>query len=116
MVLTALSQLKHSTEPKALKHFRSIRLTEEEVGDCVGDGETRCAFEPKEFTRGIELEKNVPVIGRKNDVDGAVVQGEVIHEAQNFFFDVLGQLVVPPVLEHPNTIAAPVVGRARGDL
>ena len=91
-------------------------VPEEKVCDCLGDGKARSTFEPEEFARGIEFEKDVPVVGRKNDVDGAVVQGEVIHEAQDFLFDLMGQFVGPPVLNHPKTIAAPVVSGARRGL
>ena len=65
-------------------------MSEEKVCDCVGDGKAWSAFEPEEFAGGIEFEKDVPVVGCENDVDGAVVQGEVIHEAQDFFFDLIG--------------------------
>ena len=91
-------------------------MLEEEVCDCFGDGEAGRAFEPEEFAGGIELEKDVSPVGCKNDVDGAVVQGEVIHETQDFFFDLMRELVGTPVLKHANTIAAPVVSRTRGDL
>ena len=71
-------------------------MPEEKVCDGIGDGKSRSAFEPEEFAGGIEFEKDVPVIGCKNDVDGPVVQREVIHEAQDFFFDLMGELVRPP--------------------
>src|SRR5215213_1446671 len=96
--------------------FAAGRVPEEKVCDCLGDGKARSAFEPEELAGGIELEKDVPVVGCKNDVDGAVVQGEVVHKAQDLFFDVLGKLVRTPVLKHAQTIAAPVVSRARRDL
>src|SRR5215213_2344200 len=91
-------------------------VSEEKVCDCVGDREARRAFEPEEFAARIKLEKDVPVVRCKDDVDGAVVQREVIHERQNFFFDFMGELVGAPVLKHAKTIAAPVVSGARRDL
>jgi hypothetical protein len=49
-------------------------MAEENVCDRVGDGKARRAFEPEEFARRIEFEKDVLVVGCENDVDGAVVQ------------------------------------------
>jgi len=89
---------------------------EENVCDCVGDGEARSLFKPEELAAGIEFEEDVTVVGCENDVDRAVIQAEVIHEAQDFFFDFMRELVGPPVLNHAETIAAPVVSGARGDL
>ena len=42
-----------------------------------------------------------------------VVQGEVIHKAQDFFFDVQRELVGPPVCKHADAVAAPIVSGAR---
>ena len=83
-------------------------MTEQTVCDGVGNGKARSAFEPEEFAAGIEFEKDVLVVGCKNDVDGAVVQREVIYEAKDFFFDLMGEFIGPPVLNHAQTIAAPV--------
>lgn len=55
-------------------------------------------------------------VWRQDDVDGAVVQREVIHEAQDFFFDLDRELVGSPALKHANTVASPVVSGPRGDL
>lgn len=92
------------------------RVSEEEAGDGFGDGKAGGAFEPEEFAAGIEFEKNVFPVWCEDDVDGAVVQREVIHEAQELFFDVERELIWLPVLNHADAIAPPVVCRARGDL
>jgi hypothetical protein len=49
-------------------------VVEENVCDCVGDGQTGKLFEPEEFAARIQFEKDVAVVRRKNDVDCAVVQ------------------------------------------
>ena len=59
----------------------SSDVTEKKVCYRLGDWKTGKSFEPEEFAAGIEFNKDVPVVGDENDVDGAVVQGEVIHEA-----------------------------------
>ncbi len=73
-------------------------------------------FEPEEFAGGVEFEKDVFVAGREDDVDGAVVQGEVIHKAQDLFFNPKRELVGLPVLKHTDAVAAPVVSGACGNL
>lgn len=87
-------------------------MVEEEVCDGVRDGEAGAVLEPEEFAAGVEFDKDVFAAGCEDDVDGAVVQREVVHEAQDFFFDVEGELVGLPVLEHVDAVAAPVVSRA----
>ena len=62
-------------------------------------GRPGAAFEPEEFAGRVEFEEDVPPVGCEDDVDGAVVQGEVVHEAQDFFFDFKGELVGPPAPE-----------------
>src|SRR5687767_689840 len=89
---------------------------QENVCDCFGDGQAGRAFEPEEFAAGIEFEKHVSAVRGEDDVDGAVVQREVVHQMQQFFFDVERELVVSPVLNHSDTIATPIVSRARGSL
>jgi hypothetical protein len=49
-------------------------VPEENVCDGLGDRKAGIAFEPEEFARRIEFEKDVSAIGGKNDVDRAVVQ------------------------------------------
>ena len=90
-------------------------MSEEKVCDGVGDGEAGSAFEPEEFAGGVEFEEDVPPVRCEDDVDGAVVQGEVVHEAQDFFFDLKGKLVGPPVLKHAEAVAAPIVSGAGRD-
>ena len=97
-------------------HERFSGVVEEKVCDCFRDGEAWRLFEPEEFATRIELDKDVPFVGCEDDVDGAVIQGEIIHQAQDFFLNVERELVGPPFLKHPHTIAAPVVSGARGDL
>ncbi len=75
----------------------------------MGDGDAGSVFEPEEFAGWVEFEKDVPPVGCEDDVDGAVVQGEVVHEAQDFFFDLKWELVGPPVLDHVLAVTAPVV-------
>ena len=79
-------------------------------------GRPGVAFEPEEFAGGIEFEKDVSPVRRQDDVDGAVVQGEVIQESKEFFFDLERQLVRLAVLKPANAVAAPVVSGACGDL
>ena len=92
------------------------RVAEEKACDCFRDREAGRAFEPEEFAAGVEFEKDVFAVGCQDDVDGAVVQGEVIHQAQDFFFDFDRELVGPPVLKHADAVASPIVSRACGDL
>lgn len=87
-------------------------MSEEKVCDGLGDGEAGGAFEPEEFAGGVEFEEDVPPVGCEDDVDGAVVQREVVHEAEDFFFGLEGELVGLPVLKHAEAVAAPVVGGA----
>ena len=89
-----------------------VGVIEEKGCDGVGDVEAGSLFEPEEFATGIEFDKDVPVVGCEDDVDGAVVQGEVIHEAQDFFFDLKGELVGLPGVNHADAIATPVVSGA----
>ena len=90
-------------------------MAEEEVCDCVGDGKGG-GVEPEEFAGGIEFEKDVAVVGCEDDVDGAVVQGKVVHEAQDLFLNVKRELIGAPFLKHAEAVAAPVVSGASGDL
>ena len=90
-------------------------VPEEKVCDGMGDGEARSLFEPEKFAGGVEFEEDVSPVGCEDDVDGAVVQGEVVHEAQDFFFDLEGELIGPPVLKHVEAVTAPVVSGAGGD-
>ena len=91
-------------------------MSEEEVCDGFGNGKAGSAFEPEEFAARVKFEKDVFLVGGENDVDGAVVQGKVIHEAQDFFFNLERELVALPVLKYADCVAAPVVSCARGDL
>ena len=90
-------------------------MFDEKLCDGLRDGEARTAFEPEEFAGGVEFEKDVLPIGCENDIDGAVVQREVIHKAQDFFFDLKREFVGPPVLKHAMAVAAPVVSGTGGD-
>ena len=91
-------------------------VAQENVCDRVRDGEARRAFEPEEFAAGVEFDKDVFAVGCKNDVDRAVVQGEVVHQSPDLFFDIDGELIRLPILNHADAVAAPVVSGARGDL
>ena len=91
-------------------------MSEEESCDGAGDGKAGSALEPEEFAARIEFDKDVFPVGCEDDVDGAIVQGEVIHKAQDFFFDLERELVGSPVLEHAEAVAAPVVSSAFRDL
>ena len=87
-------------------------MSEEKLCDGAGDGKAGSALEPEEFAAGVEFDKDVFAVGCEDDVDGAVVQGEVIHKVQDFFFDLEGELVGSPVLEHVDAVATPIVSRA----
>ena len=87
-------------------------MAEEEVCDCAGDGKAGSVLEPEEFAAGVEFDKDMFAVGCEDGVDGAIVQGEVIHKAQDFFFDLERELVGPPFLEHADAVATPVVSSA----
>src|SRR5215218_1141439 len=83
--------------------------SEEDVRDGIGDRQAWAAFEPEEFAGRVDFQKNVPPVGRDDDVNRAVVQDEVVHQAQDSFFDLTRKLVRPPVLNHAEAVAPPVV-------
>ena len=91
-------------------------VPEEKICDCVGDGESWSAFEPEEFAGGIEFEKNVSPVGCEDDVDGAVAQGEVIHKAPEFLFDLERKLIGSPILNHADAITTPTVTPRRASM
>src|SRR5918992_981227 len=80
--------------------FTPRGTTDEKVCDRVRDRKARSAFEPEEFAARVEFEKHVPPVGCEDDIDRAVVQSEVVHEAQEFLFDLDGKLIGLPVLDH----------------
>ena len=110
----ALGRLRRNREGWSSLTARSV--AEENVCNCVGDGQAWRAFEPEEFAAWVEFEKYVSALGCQDDVDGAVVQREVVHEAKDFLFDLKGELIGPPVLNHAEAVAAPVVRGAGRDL
>lgn len=68
------------------------------ISDGVGNGKTRVAFEPEELTDRIDFQKDVPPVGRDDNVYRSVVQMEVVHQAEDFFFDITRQFVRLPIL------------------